>query len=139
MTERLLLDTHAWIWLFGSASDRITPSIQKRIEAAAARAELCVSTISVWELGLLDIKGRITLGRPVEEWVAEALSKPGIRVVNLEPGIALAATRLPGAFHADPVDRILVATARHLDAGLVTADAAIHTFAAEGHLRVVKL
>jgi PIN domain nuclease of toxin-antitoxin system len=40
----------------------------------------------------------------------------------LSPEISIASTRLPWEMHADLADRVLVATARHLGAVLVTAD-----------------
>jgi len=55
----------------------------------------------------------------------------------LTPDVALEASRLPGRFHGDPVDRIIVASARRLDAALVTADRRIRTYGASGHIAVV--
>ena len=40
----------------------------------------------------------------------------------LTPAIAVASTYLPGDFHRDPADQIIVATARELDIRLVTVD-----------------
>lgn len=41
---------------------------------------------------------------------------------------------LPGSFHADPADRMIVATARHHGLTLLTADAAIRAYP---HLRTL--
>ena len=41
-----------------------------------------------------------------------ALAYPGIQVVELTAEIAIESTRLPGEFHRDPADQIIVATAR---------------------------
>jgi PIN domain nuclease of toxin-antitoxin system len=78
-------------------------------------------------------KKRIDLYRDVLVWVRDALSLPGLKLTPLEPEIAVASTRLPFEMHADPADRILVATARHLGATLVTADGALLEFAKQGH------
>jgi PIN domain nuclease of toxin-antitoxin system len=43
---------------------------------------------------------------------------------------------IPRTALADPMDRLLVATARQLDATFVTADRAILTYARGGHVRV---
>jgi PIN domain nuclease of toxin-antitoxin system len=67
------------------------------------------------------------------EWIREALAKPGVQLAPLTPEIAVASTRLPFEMHADPADRILVATARHLGATLVTADKALLEMARQGH------
>jgi PIN domain nuclease of toxin-antitoxin system len=47
--------------------------------------------------------------------------------------IAVAGTRLSWEMHAGPADRILVATARHLGATLVTADRVLLEMAAKEH------
>jgi PIN domain nuclease of toxin-antitoxin system len=67
----LLLDTHYWLWLQAGVKDHISDKVLKAIEAAAASGHLLLSIISVWELGMLEAKGRIRLQRPCEEWVKE--------------------------------------------------------------------
>jgi len=73
----------------------------------------------------------------VMTWINAALSKPGIKLAPLEPEIAVASTRLPFEMHPDPADRILVATARHLRATLVTADGELLELAGKGHFKVM--
>jgi PIN domain nuclease of toxin-antitoxin system len=94
---------------------------------------IAVSTITPWEIALLVSKGRLQLGADVMQWIRVALAKPGVLLVPLEPEIAVASTRLPFEMHADPADRILVATARHLGATLVTADGVLLEMAKKGH------
>ena len=60
-----------------------------------------------------------------DDWLAQALSYPGVRPIDLSPAICVESTQLPGSFHRDPADQLIVATARVLDAVLVTADAKI--------------
>lgn len=69
------------------------------------------------------------------QWIRSALGRPGVALVPLEPEIAVASTRLPFEMHADPADRIIVATARHLGATLVTADRALLELAKKGNFR----
>jgi PIN domain nuclease of toxin-antitoxin system len=59
------------------------------------------------------------------EWFDEALSYPGIHLIELAPEIAIESTQLPGEFHRDPADQIIVATARIHDCRLVTSDCKI--------------
>lgn len=132
----LLLDTHVWLWFALGNSDRLSAGACRQIEAAALGGKLAISAISVWEIGMLDIKGRITLGTPCEKWIESALVLPGLRLVGLEPEIAVASTRLPGEFHPDPADRILVATARALNATLATADERIIDYSSAGYLKI---
>lgn len=84
-----------------------------------------MSAVSVWEVGMLDAKGRIRLAKDCLTWVTDALAAPGMALELLTPPIAADGTHLPGAFHGDPTDRIIVATARILGATLVTKDARI--------------
>jgi PIN domain nuclease of toxin-antitoxin system len=121
--------------LEGMKSELSTATISV-IEEAGGRAELVISAISVWELAMLEAKGRITLSRSIDEWVRAALTAPGLRLVDLTPEISLESTRLPGAPHGDPADRMIVATARVLGGTLITCDDQILSSGAEGHLRV---
>ena len=81
-----------------------------------------VSVISCWEIAKLVEYGRLELPCPLEEWFEQALSYPGIHLLPLTPEIAIESTRLPGEFHRDPADQIIVATARVYNCPLVTSD-----------------
>lgn len=132
----LLLDTHVLVW-----SAFKDPRLGRKAAAAinrAARADrIQISAITPWEIGLLATKKRINLHVDTLVWIREALSKPGIRLAPLEPEIAVESTRLPFEIHADPADRILVATARSLRAVLVTADRALLDLAAQGNFKAM--
>jgi len=73
-------------------------------------------------------KHRIKLDRPVEHWFDIALVLPGIQLAALEPAVAVRSTKLPGAFHPDPADRIIVATALEHSAPIVTPDERIRAY-----------
>ncbi len=134
--QTLVLDTHVWVWLM-LGDPRLGAPARKLLEGAVPDGRLLVSIISVWEVAMLEANGRLRLASDCANWVGEALSAPGVRLAELTPGIAVAGTRLPGKFHGDPADRILVATARETGASLVTADRAILDYGRRGHLRVV--
>lgn len=128
----LLLDTHTLVWLmFGE--DRLGKKAHEAIRKSSRVERLLVSAITPWEIGVLVAKGRIDLHQDTMGWVRIALALPGVRLVPLEPEIAVESTRLPWEMHPDPADRILVATARHLGATLVTADGALLEMARRGH------
>jgi PIN domain nuclease of toxin-antitoxin system len=120
----IVLDTPTWIW---RASDpkRLTTSARRAIDEAE-RALVCA--ISVWEVAMLVAKRRIRLDRPVEQWVDIALALPGIQLAALEPAIAVRSTKLPGEFHPDPADRMIVATALENAASIVTPDERIRSY-----------
>ncbi len=86
---------------------------------------------------MLTQKGRLALGRETGAWLKEALSLPGISLAPITPDIAVDSVGLPGDFHADPADRLIIATARQANATLLTADRAILDYAAAGHLHAV--
>ena len=105
---------------------------------AARKDALIVPVIAVWEVALLNAKRRIELTHAVEDWVADALAAPGYQLALLTPEIALLCHRLPGDLHADPVDRMMVATTIDLAATLVTRDAALLSYGAQGHVKVLE-
>ena len=136
---KVLLDTHVLVWLLNN-SDRISAGVHGQIEEAADQDLLFVSAITPWEIAMLVTKGRLRLNRDVADWIDAALGLPGIHLEPLSPAIAVASTRLPptrqsGQVHPDPADRILIATARNIDATLVTADERMLDYAKAGHLR----
>ena len=124
----LLLDTHVWIWTMEGAVGRLRPGVVERLDAAARAGALHVHPLSLWEVGTLVRRGRLTLAGPVEAWVEEALALPGVSLVPVSRDAALAAARLPDAFPGDPADRLLVASAYLLGATLVTCDRRIIEF-----------
>jgi PIN domain nuclease of toxin-antitoxin system len=132
----LLLDTHALMWLLDGDA-RLAPAARQRIDDAARQRQLWVSAITPWEIGMLAARGRLVLDRDVAEWIDAALALPGLQLAPLELGVAVASTRLPQLVDADPADRIIVATARHLGAALVTADTALLAYGSQGYVAVV--
>ena len=134
----LLLDTHVWLWLL-SGEGALKASGVRVIEEAASHGLVRVSIISVWEVAMLEAKGRIRLSKDCRSWVDEALRAPGIALVPLTPEIAVESSRLPGTFHGDPADRILVATARRERAILLTRDERILAYGKKKHLSTMSV
>lgn len=135
--ESLVLDTHAWIWIFEGSRRRLSRGLPGRVERAAADGALFVSAISLWELGMLIASGRLVLNRDLASWVAATRRAPGARVVGIGAVVALEAASLPPGLHGDSADRLIAATARHIGAWLVTADERLIEYGAHGHLRVI--
>jgi PIN domain nuclease of toxin-antitoxin system len=109
------------------------------IRAAVSQEQLLVSPVSGWEIGLATTRRKVPLilMPTPQRWLADFLSLPGVRVMPLEPHVALDASYLPGQLHRDPADRLLIATARQLGVPLVTRDQRILDYAAEGHLQAI--
>jgi len=70
----------------------------------------------------------LALSLDVERWLALLASHPAVRLLALDVAVAVAATRLPEPFHADPGDRLLVAQARELAIPLLSADSRIRSY-----------
>lgn len=116
----IVLDTHIWVWWVHD-DKQLTKSQIKIIEAAELDV-IGVSAISCWEIAKLVEYERLKLPCPMEEWFDLALSYPGIQLVELTPEIAIKSTQLPGKFHRDPADQIIVTTAMVSNCPLVTSD-----------------
>ena len=72
-----------------------------------------------------------------ETWLSTAVTMPGLSVIPIDPAIAVESCSLPGDFHGDPADRLIVASARLIDATLITLDRQILDWAKSGWLRAV--
>ncbi len=116
----IVLDTHIWGWWVHG--DKRLTTTQEDIIKRNETDVIGVSTISCWEIAKLVEYARLELPYALEEWFPQALSYPGIRLLELTPEIAIESTRLPGEFHRDPADQIIVATARVHGCPLVTSD-----------------
>jgi PIN domain nuclease of toxin-antitoxin system len=122
----ILLDTHVWVWWIHGA-----PELPKAVGEFLERQQptgIGVSAISAWEVAKLVERARLILPCPVDEWMRDALASSGVRLIPLTPEIAIASTRLPGDFHRDPADQIIVASARVLGVLLVTLDDKIRRY-----------
>jgi PIN domain nuclease of toxin-antitoxin system len=131
------LDTHCWLWVELGERDRFSRSGRLAFEEAEVRGLLFVSVISVWELGLLEKRGRVSLPMDIRTWVQEIFEKPGLSLAPLTAEIAIESNNLPGDLHGDPADRILAATARILGATLLTKDRRLLEYGAHHYVRAV--
>lgn len=122
----IVLDTHIWIW-WVHGDPRLTQA-QTSVISAAEATGIGVSAISCWEVAKLVEYKRLVLPSPTREWLDQALSYPGVRLLSLSPEVAAESTELPGEFHKDPADQIIVATARVYGAPLVTVDEKIRAY-----------
>jgi PIN domain nuclease of toxin-antitoxin system len=114
-----LLDTHVWIWSQESP-EKLGPRATRAL--TDAKASLFVSTISTMEIARLAAVGLVEVGGPLDEWVSDTLRSLRCGTMEVSHEIALGAYALPGDFHKDPADRLLVSTARLERLVLLTAD-----------------
>jgi PIN domain nuclease of toxin-antitoxin system len=114
---KIVLDTH--ILLHAAAGD-LAPAREKLLEGS--RTALFISAVTLWEITKLVELGCVSLPGGFEAFLRDLCSHPRYAVVQYDPALMLevlvVAPRLPG----DPADQIIVATARHLGATLMTDD-----------------
>ncbi len=77
------------------------------------------------EIAQLVLKGRVRIPDDLNDWMVAGLDLMRCKEIGLKTHLATAAYVLPGNFHADPADRLIVATARAEKMTLVTADSRI--------------
>ncbi len=126
LTNNLLLDTHVLIWLM-NGDQSLSKKSRKLIDDSQKNGSLSISVITVWEVGMLEHRGRIVLKKPCLEWIKSALHH-GIQLIALTPEIAIESCHLPGYTAGDPADRMIIATARIESLLLLTADERILTY-----------
>ena len=130
-----LLDTCAAIWIMNG--DPL------REPAASALAEkhgsegLAASPMTAWEVALLAAKGKLALSIGPDVWFDRLCALPGVALAGMPPSVLIASCSLPGSPPADPVDRILAATARAFGYTLVTRDRHLLNYGGEGHIQVM--
>ena len=123
----ILLDTHVWVWWLAQP-EQLSKAAVRAIQGNLAAGSVGISSFSVWELALLVQRKRLQLSIDLVEWLTETERIRGVTFPPVDNAIALQSVNLPGSFHRDPVDRILVATARRLGATLITGDAKIREY-----------
>ena len=115
----LLLDTHVWLWAVEAPE-----KLGRRTKALLLRVEndRLVSAISALEIARLCLDEKVILSVSPKRWIEDSARDLHLQQVGVDFAIALEAYSLPEPFHRDPIDRVLVATARTYQATLLTAD-----------------
>jgi PIN domain nuclease of toxin-antitoxin system len=118
----IVIDTHILLW-WVNGSESLSPLAKKTIKSTLSKGgEIIISSISAWEIAMLVDKGRLVLSMDVESWLDEVAQIDGVRFLPVDRDVGIKSTKLPGEFHRDPADRMIVASARKLALPLVTAD-----------------
>jgi len=137
VTQPLLLDTCAMIWM--SENEWLSEEAVEELDQASDRSEsVRLSAISAWEIGMLASKERLTFPLAPLAWFDRFLHGGSFLLCDLSPEILVTSSFLPGRAPNDPIDRIIIATARQNDLTLVTRDRKILEYGDAGHVSVLK-
>ncbi len=126
MTDRLLLDTHVFLWLL-TEPERLGDGLEL---ARAPDTELIVSAASSWEIAVKHRLGKLTLPEPPARYVPSRLRAIGATAMAVEHAHALAVSELPD-LHSDPFDRLLVAQALVLGLRIMSSDPQVARYPVE--------
>ena len=124
----IVLDTHALVWWVAGDST-LSKKAKAAIEQELSGGEIIVSAISAWEIAMLVEREKLVLSMDVGSWLATVSGVGAVRFMPVDTEIAIKSVDLPGDFHKDPADRMIVATARKLAVPLVTKDEKIRSYA----------
>jgi PIN domain nuclease of toxin-antitoxin system len=121
---KLLLDTHAFIWLFDEP-EKLSPKAFALL--ADGDNDLLLSVASVWEMQIKIQLGKLKFTVPLRELVESQKQTNGVQVLPVELEHVLALDTLP-THHKDPFDRLLIAQANVEDAFLVSVDTVFSSY-----------
>jgi len=129
----IVLDTHALVW-WADDPDKLSKKSTELIKEESVRGTVVVSAISLWEIALLIKSKRLVLSVDLTTWVDRIERSWSVKIIPIDANIAIKSVNLPEGLHQDPADRMIIATARELEAKLVTKDRKILGYS---HVRAV--
>jgi PIN domain nuclease of toxin-antitoxin system len=115
---RVLLDTCALLWLAG---DPARLSARARAALESIETEAYVSAISGFEISVKHRKGKLELPLAPREWLVQAFAAYSLRELPITLEIAALAPEV-AVPHADPCDRMIIATAQLHGIPVMTSD-----------------
>jgi PIN domain nuclease of toxin-antitoxin system len=135
---KLVLDTHVFTW-FAFEDKKLSQKYIDIITEYRDMHALYLPAICLWEIALLVKNKRLKLNKPCGQWLHECTSKPGLTIAPLSVDIAIESVDMSPNFHSDPADRLIVATARVLNAKLMTRDTKILQYAENGFVECIEI
>ena len=134
----MLLDTQVWRWYAAGHDARVGHRARRAIERASAAGALVVSVASMFELAALSAAGRLQLMPSTDAWIRQSIELGRMQVAEITAAVAIEAGSIPPSALADPMDRLLVATARAWGIPIATRDAAIRQYVSmQGGVRAI--
>lgn len=124
----IVLDTHALVWWI-NGDVALSEKAKAAIDGELDGGQVIISAISAWEIAMLVEREKLLLSMDVGSWLATVAEIEAVHFLPMDVEISVKSVELPGEFHKDPADRMIVATARKLAAPLVTKDEKIRAYA----------
>ncbi|MCK4763144.1 MAG: type II toxin-antitoxin system VapC family toxin [Candidatus Aminicenantes bacterium] len=121
----IMLDTHALLWwtLYPRKLSRKASEACERIIYEGA----LISSISIWEIGIKIKKGKLDIGKSLEEYVERLKKLRTLEIAAVDENIWMRNLSLDWD-HPDPADRTIVATAELKELSIVTKDQLITNY-----------
>lgn len=136
MTQPLLLDTCACIWLLEGTLQ--APAHEALIQAYSENVSTFVSPITALEIATLTRKRRAKSPLDPQRWFSRLVGQPGLALAEMPPAVLMASQSLPDYVGSDPHDRIIAATAREYGYTVMTRDRALLDYGLQGYLSVLE-
>jgi PIN domain nuclease of toxin-antitoxin system len=104
---RVLLDTHAFLWLIGNL-----PKLSKKAKKIFTDKdnEILLSVASIWEMGIKLSLGKLELTQPFNKFIPTQLHQNGISQLDINFRHINEVVNLP-FHHRDPFDRLIISQA----------------------------
>jgi len=125
----VLLDTHVLVWLRQNRGRLSSRQHEVLAELDRRGGTVAISAITLWEIAMLSAKKRIEFPRPLPDVLREIEEAAWLEVLPINAAVATESVSLDPDLHADPADRIIVATARAYGLPLMTSDEKIRVSA----------
>ncbi len=138
-TNELYFIRYTYMDLFVNGNEELAKPIRNKINAAIQQNSISIAAISLWEIGMLASKNRITLGMPCLEWINQSIELTHLHIFPMTPAIAIDSCSLPGIFHGDPADRLIIATARIEAATIFTRDEKILEYSRKKYVGALRV
>ena len=121
---RLLLDTHSLIWFF-SGHPKLSATARQLMEDTTQQK--LISLASVWEMGIKQSKGKLTLFLPLEDYIKEKIKLEDFELLPIQLNHLGVISTLP-FHHNDPFDRLLIAQVMTENIPILSRDSAFDNY-----------
>jgi|SRR5688572_14778454 len=121
---KLLLDTHAFLWVDGEPAKL---SARARSLCEDPSNEILVSVVSIWEMQLKSMLGKLALRAPLRNVIQDWTADGSLKLIELSANHVFRVESLP-THHKDPFDRLLIAQAQEEGCAMISHDRLISRY-----------